>query len=190
MTNRIRMMVLSVVVVPFLALAAPAQAQPQSDRDAERVERQERQERRERLRRVMGLADALDLDTQQALRLDDTLRKFDDKRRPLLEQVRESALTLMRAADGDASAQGQVDQASQRAFDARAQLAALDREMFQALSKDLPPQKKAKLALFLARTSGMGKLKLKGLDRARNFEERMERRMKRLRERRDWDDRG
>jgi len=179
------MMVVSVVLVPFLALAAPAENQ--GDKDAERVERQER---RERLRRVMGLADALDLDTQQALRLDETLRKFDEKRRPLLEQVRESALTLMRAADGDASAQGQVDQASQRAFDARTQLAQLDREMFQALSKDLPPQKKAKLALHLARSSGMGKLKLKGLDKARNIEDRLERKMHRLRERMDWDDRG
>ncbi len=176
---------MSVVLLPFLALAAPAE--PQGDRNAER---EERQERRERLRRVMGLAEELDLDTPQALRLDDTLRKFDERRRPLLEQVRESALTLMRAADGDASAQGQVDQASQRAFEARAQLAALDREMFQALSKDLPPQKKARLALFLARANGMGRLKLKGLDKARNIEERMERKMKRMRDRMDWDDRG
>jgi hypothetical protein len=179
------MTVMSVVLLPFLALAAPAQ--PEADRSAEQVERQER---RERLRRVMGLAEALDLDTQQALRLDETLRKFDERRRPLLEQVRESALTLMRAADGDTSAQGQVDQASARAFDARAQLASLDREMFQALSKDLPPQKKARLALFLARTNGMGRLKLKGLDKARNVEERMERKMKRMRERMDWDERN
>jgi len=172
------MVVMSVVLLPFLALAAPAEAK--ADRGAERMERMER---RERLRRVVGLAEALDLDTQQALRMDETLRKFDERRRPLLEQVRESALTLMRAADGDASALGQVDQASKQAFDARTQLAALDREMFQALSKDLPPQKKAELALFLARTSGMGKLKLKGLDREKKAEERRQRKMQRMRER-------
>lgn len=177
---------MSVVLLPFLALAAPPDTDKNADRDAER---QERSERRERLRRVMGLADELDLDTQQALRLDETLRKFDERRKPLMEQVRESALTLMRAADGDASAQGQVDQASQKAFDARAQLAALDREMFQALSKDLPSQKKARLALYLARSQGMGRLRVKLDDKMRNVEERLERKMNRMRERMQWDDR-
>jgi hypothetical protein len=151
MTNRIRMTVLTVALLPFLTLAAPPEADAQRE-----SERAERQERRHRTMRVLGLAEELELDTAQALRLDETLRKFDERRRPLREQVRESARILRSAAEGDAAAASQVDAAAQRAFDARAQLAALDRELFQALSKDLPPQKKARLALFLARSHGPG----------------------------------
>jgi ATP-dependent Lon protease len=113
------------------------------------------------------------------------MRKFDERRRPLKEQVRESADILERAADGDSSAMSQVDQAAQRAFDARAQLAALDREMFQALSKDLPPQKRAKLALFMARFEGQS-MKFKNKMREKMLDK-MDKKMRRFRE---FDDRG
>ncbi len=172
--NRIRMTVLSVLLLPVLALAAPPEEEAR--RDAERMER------RERLMRVMGLAEELELDTPQALKLDEALRKFDERRRPLLEQVRDSALVLRNAAEGDAAAAGQVDAAAQRAFEARAQLAALDRELFQTLSKDLSPQKKAKLALFLARSHG-GKHKhgkLHKLEKLKDLEPRMQRKLRRL----------
>jgi hypothetical protein len=138
----IRVAVLTLALLPLTVLAAPPDARAEAEQDAEK---------QLRLARVLGLAEELELDSAQALRLDETLRKFDERRRPLREQVRESAETLERAADGDSAALPQVEQAAQRAFDARAQLAALDREMFQALSKDLPPQKRAKLALFMAR---------------------------------------
>ncbi|HYH96542.1 hypothetical protein [Hyalangium sp.] len=140
----IRVAVLTLALLPLTALAAPPDAQAET-------EAEQNAEKQLRLARVLGLAEELELDSAQALRLDETLRKFDERRRPLREQVRESAETLERAADGDSTALSQVEQAAQRAFDARAQLAALDREMFQALSKDLPPQKRAKLALFMAR---------------------------------------
>lgn len=186
MTNRVRLTFMSVVLLPFLALAAPQEAR--TARESERLERLERKERRERMRLVLGLTEALELDTAQALKLDEALRQFDERRRPLMTQVRESARTLMLAAGGDAEAARQVDAASKQAFDARAQLVALDRELFQTLSKDLPPQKKAKLALFLAGSQGAGRLK--GLGQLRNAEEKQQRRLMRQRQRMERQDRG
>jgi ATP-dependent Lon protease len=136
------MAVLTLCLLPLGALAQ----QPD-----EETARELEAEKQMRIARVVGLAEELELDSAQALKLDETLRKFDERRRPLLQQVRESAQILERASDGDSAALSQVEQAAQRAFDARAQLAALDRETFQSLSKDLPPQKRAKLALFMAR---------------------------------------
>src|SRR4051812_19616316 len=126
----IRLAVLTLALLPLAALAAPPDARAEPEQDADR---------QMRMARVLGLGEELELDSTQALKLDETLRKFDERRRPLREQVRDSADVLERAANGDNAALAQVDQAAQRAFDARAQLAALDREMFQALSKDLPP---------------------------------------------------
>lgn len=174
----IRVAVMTLALLPMAALAAEPNAQAQA-------EAQQQSEKQLRLARVLGLAEELELDSQQALKLDETLRKFDERRRPLREQVRESADILERAADGDSAALGQVEQAAQRAFDARAQLAALDREMYQTLSKDLPPQKRAKLALFMARFENRFskfKNKFRGEER-----EKMKTKMRRFRE---LDDRG
>ena len=172
----IRVAVLTLALLPLAALAAPPDAQQQAEQEAER---------QMRTARIVGLAEALELDSAQALKLDETLRKFDERRRPLRQQVRESAEILERAASGDAGALSQVDQAAQRAFDARAQLTALDREMFQALSKDLPPQKRAKLALFMARfEKRFSKFRSEFRERIR---EKMKDKMRRLD---DLDDRG
>jgi ATP-dependent Lon protease len=166
--NRIRMAVLTLALLPLGALA-----QQQND-DAEARELEA--EKRLRIARVVGLAEELELDSAQALRLDETLRKFDERRRPLMKQVRESAQILESAAAGDSAALPQVEQAAQRAFDARAQLATLDRETFQSLSKDMPPQKRAKLALFMARfdTKSM-KFKLRDEMRMKRDEARQKR---------------
>jgi hypothetical protein len=144
--NPIPMAVLSLTLFPLLALAAPPNVSPE--------ERAERMEKRVRTMRVVGLAEALELEPEQAVKLADMMRPFDERRRPLRQQVWESAQVLKRAAAGDVAAQAQVDQSVQRAFEARTQMAALDREMYQALAKDLPPQKRAQLALFLARHKG------------------------------------
>jgi hypothetical protein len=140
--NRIRMAVLTLALLPLSALAQQPAAEAERELEAEK---------QMRIARVVGLAEELELDSAQALKLDETLRKFDERRRPLMQQVRESARILEQASEGDNTALSQVEQAAQRAFEARAQLAALDRETFQSLSKDLPPQKRAKLALFMAR---------------------------------------
>ena len=46
---------------------------------------------------------------------------------------------------------GQVDANVQKVLDGRAQMAAMDEELFSSLSQGYPPQKRAKLALVLAR---------------------------------------
>lgn len=172
----IRAAVLTVALLPLAALAEPPEARKEAELEAEK---------QLRLARVLGLAEDLELDSAQALKMDETMRKFDERRRPLKEQVRESADILERAADGDSSAMSQVEQAAQRAFDARAQLAALDREMFQTLSKDLPPQKRAKLALFMARFDTHS-MKFRHKFREKMFDK-MDKKMRRFR---GFDDRG
>lgn len=147
-----------VFALPVVALAQPAAKEPRA-RDPERVARAEQ---RQRLRQVLELADTLELDSAQALKLDETLRRFEDRRRPLREQVRESARVLHQASRGDSAALGQVDGAAQKVFDARAQIAALDRELYQALAKELPPQKRARLAVVMARSEGAKWMKDRG----------------------------
>jgi hypothetical protein len=114
-------------------------------------EQRERMERHARLQRVLGLAEELDLSSAEALKLDEVLRRFDERRKPLRQQVSDSAKTLEKASEGDQAALGGVDQAAQRIFDARAQMAQLDKEMFSELSKGLKPQQKAKMAVYFAK---------------------------------------
>jgi len=140
-----RLILAVVLALPVAALATPPEG-PGKD-----PAKKEKREERRRLMRLMGLAEALDLSTADALRMDEAMRRFDERRRPLREQVSESARILERAAEGDSTAQAQVDQAIQRVFDARAQLANIDREMFNELSRGLGPQQRAKMAMFFAR---------------------------------------
>jgi hypothetical protein len=107
-------------------------------------------QQRMRTLRALGIAEALDLDTADALRLDAAMRPFDDRRRPLQKQLHDAMQTLRRAAEGEAQALPQVDAATARVLDTRAQMAAIDREMFAALSQSRTPQQRARLALFLA----------------------------------------
>lgn len=111
----------------------------------------ERRDGRLHMMAVVGIAEALELNEAEALRLSEKLKGFEDKRRPIRLEMVESMRTLKLAADGDAAAGAQVDQAVQKVLDGRAKLAALDREMFNSLSQGLAPQKRARLALFLAK---------------------------------------
>jgi len=126
---------------------------------ASRAADAEGERKQARMKRVLSLAEELDLNEAQALRMSETMRQFDERRFPLMQQVHASAQLLRRAAQGDTTAQPQVDAAVQKVFEARAQLTALDRELYQALSKDLSPQKRAQLAIFLARHEGRVKWK-------------------------------
>lgn len=136
--------------LPLSALAAD-RSPPNANPNPNQTELRDEMEKHTRLARVVGLAEELDLNTNEALRVDEVLRKYDERRRPLREQVAEAAKILERAADGDTQAQGQVDQAAQRIFEARTQMAELDKEMFQQLARDLRPQQRAKMAVFFAR---------------------------------------
>ncbi|GEJ57735.1 periplasmic heavy metal sensor [Anaeromyxobacter diazotrophicus] len=106
---------------------------------------------RMRMARTLGLAEALGLDEAQALALRQRTMKLDDRRAAALDRMREAHATLRRAASGEKVAAADVDKAIASDLDARAELSALDRELVGAVTKDLPPEKRARAALFLAR---------------------------------------
>ncbi len=142
-----------VAAVPFAALAAP-QNPPAAGTPPDEATRLERMEKRMRVARVLGLTEALDLDEAQAVKMQETLAKFDARRRPLIRSIHDSTQVLRRAAGGDQASQAQVDQAVSRIFDAHAQLQQVDREMYQAVTQGLSPQKRARAAIFLAHFQG------------------------------------
>ncbi len=146
MTHRLA---IALLFLPLAASAAPsppaAGANPAGD-----GARSERFEKRMRLARTLGLAEALDLSEAEALKMRDAMAKFDERRKPLMKELRENARTVHRAAEGDKDAVGQVDQAVQRVFDGREKMHAIDREMYQTLAKDLSPARRARLAVFFA----------------------------------------
>jgi hypothetical protein len=113
------------------------------------AERAERREMRSRLARTLGLAEVLELDEAQALRLRDTLRRFDERRLVAHKVKAEAKETLRTAARGDAAKAQGVEQALQRFLEADAQLEAIEREQLQAVTKDLSPEKRARAVLFL-----------------------------------------
>ena len=111
----------------------------------------EMMQRRARLALTLGLATALDLDEAQALRLGDTVAKFTDRRRAIHEQTRDAHQTLRKAAQGEKVSAQEVDQAIAKVLDGRAQIQAVDRELLQAVTSGLPPDKKARAVLFLGK---------------------------------------
>jgi hypothetical protein len=111
----------------------------------------ERMEKRMRLARTLGLAEALDLDAPQALKLGEAVSKFDERRLAAHRQLHDSRQVLRRAAQGESVAPAEVDQAIQKVLDARAQLQAVDREIVATVTKDLTPEKKARAVLFLSK---------------------------------------
>jgi hypothetical protein len=142
------------LAAPLAALAAPADrpAAPRGGPDAAGFdEGSARMEKRMRLARTLGLAEALDLSEAEAIRMRDVLARFDEKREPLRKQVGEARQTLRKAARGDAAAQKGVDDALKRLRDLRGQMFALRDELFQAITKDLTPERKARAALFMER---------------------------------------
>ena len=107
--------------------------------------------KRGKLALTLGLAEALDLDDAQALKLRDAVEKFHQKRQPLHAQMREAMQVVRKAADGEKVEAAAVDQAIAKLTDLRAQAQAADKELVQAVTKDQPPQKKARAVLFLTR---------------------------------------
>lgn len=108
-------------------------------------------QKRMRVARSIGLAEVLDLDSAQALKLDEQLAKVDQRRFALRQQIRDSHQLLRRAAQGEKVAPADVDGAIQKALEARAQLQAVDRETLSIVTQGLTPEKKARAVLFLAR---------------------------------------
>lgn len=135
----------AVLWAPLGAVADSAAPSPQ-----QQAAHRQRQEQRMRTMRVVGLAEALNLDEAGALQMDAQMRPFDERRAPLREQMHADSKILEQAADGDPSAVGQVDGALGRIFDNRAKVEQINREMLETLSRGMQPQQKAKLAVFLA----------------------------------------
>src|SRR5689334_4845785 len=111
-------------LLPALAAAAPQPPAPPAG--APEQGRNERLEKRMRVARTVGLAEALDLDAQGALRVRDVLARYDERRAPLRDQLRSAVRIVRDAARGDQAAAAQLDPALQRARDARAKLQQLD----------------------------------------------------------------
>jgi hypothetical protein len=110
--------------------------------------------RRARLALTLGLAEALDLDEGQTLKLREAVDRFTQKRQPLMLQQHEAMQVLRDAAAAEKADGAAVDQALAKLQEARAQALAADQAFFAAVTKDLGAQKKARAALFLGRMHG------------------------------------
>ena len=143
-----KLLMLAVVVVSSVSFAA---APPPARWDGDKDDRKEEVTKKLHMMLVVGIAEALSLNETEALKLSDKLKGFEEKRRPVREAMVDALKTLKAASDGDATAAAQVDGAVQRLFDSRLQMAQMDKDMFAGLSRDLAPQKRAQLAIFLAK---------------------------------------
>ncbi len=151
-----RKTLVALMVLPMAALAqGPSKNPPQAGQPGQPgAWDQSRIDKRMRLARTLGLAEVLDLDAAQALKLNDTLTRFDDRRKAARKQATDATEVLRGVARGTATPKpsaAEVDAAISRLLDARAQLQAIDRDMLQAITKDLSPEQKARAALFLGR---------------------------------------
>jgi hypothetical protein len=106
--------------------------------------------RRAHMMALLGIVETLGLSEAEALKLGERLKALEVKRRPVRESIRDSMKALRAASGGDAAAMAQVDANVARVLDGRAQMAALDKELFAAAAQGQPPEKRAKLAIFLA----------------------------------------
>jgi len=155
---------IAISAIMIVAVAASAQlATP----PAQMVQRQ-RALARLRLMKVVGVAEALDLNEVQALRMADVMRRYDERKAPLQVQNAELAKVIKRASEGDSAAVGQVDRAIQTISDNRVQVQQLDREMMDELGRNLSPQQRAKLMIFFVNF----------VDEQRNIQQRMQARQR------------
>jgi hypothetical protein len=113
--------------------------------------RMERIKRRMQLALTIGLAETLQLDDAAALKIRGQIEQFTPRRMATAQQMRESVQLLRRSAKGEKLPAAEVDGAITRLLDARAQMQGLDREVVTTVTRDLPPEKRARAVLFLAK---------------------------------------
>ena len=135
-----------IAISAITVLAVAASAQLEAPR-AQVVQRQ-RALARVRLTKMVGLAEALDLNEAQALQMAEVMRRYDERKAPLQVQNAEAAKIIKRASEGDSAAIGQLDRAIQTMFKNRVQVQQLELEMMDELGRNLPPQQRAKLMIF------------------------------------------
>jgi hypothetical protein len=146
-------LLLSTMLLSSLALAGPKNNPAKWDAmdPEDRAEKHEERARQARMMLLVSVAEALELNEAQALKLSDKLKVIDDKRRPVREAMGEAMRQVKAAAEGDAAAAVNVDQNVQKILDGRVQMAQLDKELYATLAEGQTPQKKAKLAVMLAK---------------------------------------
>lgn len=149
-----KLLLLSLMALSSTVFAAPPKTGP-ARWDAvdpeERAERQEERAKKARMLLVVAVAEALELNEAQALKLSDKLKAIDEKRRPVREAMHEAMRAVKAASDGDQAALASIDQNVQRVLDGRVQMAQLDKELYATLAEGQTPQKKARLAVVLAK---------------------------------------
>lgn len=148
-----KLLVAVMLVTTSVALAAPKNGPAKWDAvdPEERAERQEERARQARMMLVVAVAEALELNEAQALKLSEKLKAVDDRRRPVRESMAEAMRQVRQAAEGDAAALASLDANVQKVLDGRVQMAQLDKELFATLGEGQSPQKRARLALVLAK---------------------------------------
>jgi hypothetical protein len=138
-----------IAISAITVLAVAASAQLEAPR-AQVVQRQ-RALARVRMMKVVGLAEALDLNEAQALQMAEVMRRYDERKAPLQVQNAEAAKVIKRASEGDSAAIAQLDRAIQTMFNNRVQVQKLELEMMDELGRNLPAQQRAKLMIFFVR---------------------------------------
>lgn len=146
-----KQLALAVTMFSALAFAGPHHGPGKGDDGDDRAERKEERARHARMMLTVSIAEALELNEAQGLKLAEKLKVLDEKRRPVREAMGEAMRQVRAAADGDASALAALDANMQRVLDGRVQMAQLDKELFASLGEGQTPQKRAKLALVLAK---------------------------------------
>ena len=144
----------NVILVAALALstAAFAQAQPQDNNQDARAQRREQMIQL----RASRIAERLGLDQAGAQRLQQTFESFAQRRQDLHQQMKAQIQILRAAANGDATAAGQVDGAIDQLEQLRQQQFQLQQDTFNAISQGLSPAQKAKLVFALRPMGGRG----------------------------------
>lgn len=141
---------LSVATAALVVVALVAGSRAMGQAEPAVTPQRQRAEARMRIMRLVGLSEALGLDEAQAVRLNETMRPYDERRIALEAENGGLARVVKRAADGDATALGQVDQALQRMFENRAEIQQLNRQMIEAAGRQLSPRQRAQMAVFFA----------------------------------------
>lgn len=143
---------LLLALTPALTLAAGGSGpDPATGPRGMNPEAAHRMQNRIHLALTLGLAESLDLSGAQALKLHEQIEKMAPRRTAVRQRMREAVEVLRRSAKGEKVAAGDVDQAVTSLLDARAQLQAIDREFVTTVTKDQPPEKRARAVLFLAK---------------------------------------
>ena len=114
---------------------------------------QNRQKMREKFEtmKMWKIMDALNLDSQTALKIFPVIREMDEKKMQLREKQRDLMRKIAALAKGDARSAGNLSTLANQIFDINKQIAALPREEFKKLQSILSEKQLAQYILFQQR---------------------------------------